>query len=144
MLRFILNGSVAIRFPRATVALHRLINHFSMGFLRVGPRAGHHHIRIVAPAPRTDEPLTPIGNGRLATVSLRHFGGIGLNLMLAIPTPYDKANIGSRSIPEGHRWTGMGFNRLRRRKAARAIIDRDGDIPLACERGFRSRMSLKN
>ncbi len=56
----------------------------------------------MAPAPGTDEPLTPIGNGSLATVSLRHFGGIGLNLMLAIPTPYDKANIGSRSIPERH------------------------------------------
>jgi len=58
---------------------------------------------------------------------LRHFGGIGLHLMLAIPTPYDKANIGSRSIPKRHRRTGMGFHRLRRRKADRAIIDHDGD-----------------
>jgi hypothetical protein len=72
----------------------------------------------------------PIGNGRLATVSSRRFDGIGLHLMLEIPTPYDKANIGSRSIPEGHRCTGMGFHRLRRRKAARAIIDRDGDTPV--------------
>jgi hypothetical protein len=69
--------------------------------------AGHHHIRIVAPATRTDEPLTPIGNGSLGTVSSRHFGGIGLNLMLAIPAPHDEANMGSRRVPERHRRAGL-------------------------------------
>jgi hypothetical protein len=39
------------------------------------PLTGHDHIRVVAPAMRTDEPLTPIGNGRLEAVSSHHFGG---------------------------------------------------------------------
>jgi hypothetical protein len=117
---------------------------FLWGFFASAPLAGHHHIRIVVPTTGTHQSFTAIGNGRLPTLSLRHFGGIGLNLMLTIPTPYDKAKLGSRGIPERHRWTGMGFHRLRRRKAASATIDRDGDTPLACERGFRSRMSLKN
>jgi hypothetical protein len=62
---------------------------------------------IQGPAPRTDEPLTPIGNGRFGAVSLRHFGGIGLNLMLAIPAPHDQANTGSSGIPKRHRGTGL-------------------------------------
>jgi hypothetical protein len=41
--------------------------------------AGHDHVRVVAPATRTDQPLMPIGNGSLGAVSLRHFGGSGLN-----------------------------------------------------------------
>jgi hypothetical protein len=60
--------------------------------------AGHHHIRIVAPATRTDEPLTPIGNDRLGAIPSRHFGGIGLNLMAAIPAPDDKENTGVSSF----------------------------------------------
>jgi hypothetical protein len=38
------------------------------------PLAGHDHIRIVTPAPGTDQPLTPLGNGGLGAVSFDHFG----------------------------------------------------------------------
>ena len=64
------------------------------------PLSGDDHIGIVAPATGTDEPsraspalaaeaatLMPIGNGSLGAVSSGHFGGIGLNLMAAIPAP---------------------------------------------------------
>jgi hypothetical protein len=59
--------------------------------------------------------------------TLRHFGGIGLNLMATRLAPHDEANIGSGDIPERHRRAGLRLHRLRRRKAARAIIDCDGD-----------------
>ncbi len=39
----------------------------------------------MASAPRAGEPLTPIGNGSFGAVSSCHFGGVGLNLMVAIP-----------------------------------------------------------
>jgi hypothetical protein len=72
--------------------------------------AGHHHIGIVAPAPGTDEPLLPIGNGRLGAISSRHFGwrshlrwlrqelrsGIGLRLIAAFEAPDDEPNTGNR------------------------------------------------
>jgi hypothetical protein len=72
--------------------------------------AGPHHICIVAPTTGTGEPLTPIGSGSLGAVSSRHFGGIGLNPMAALPGPHNQANTGSRRIPEGHRGTGFGFH----------------------------------
>ncbi len=114
-------------FPPSGSSVRRNPGSPHRGFFVSAALASHHHIRIVAAATRTDEPLTPIGNGSVGAESSRRFDGIGLHLMLAIPTPYDKANIGSCSIPEGHRCTGMGFHRLRRRKADRAIIDHDGD-----------------
>jgi hypothetical protein len=46
-------------------------------------RAGHDHIRIVAPATRTDEPCRPIENGGLGVESLRHLAGLGLHLKAA-------------------------------------------------------------
>jgi hypothetical protein len=49
------------------VALPRLTNSSA-------PLAGHGHVYIVARTMGTDQPLSPIGNGSLGAVSLRHFG----------------------------------------------------------------------
>src|SRR5690349_3351786 len=65
--------------------------------------AGYDHIDIAAPAPRTDQPLMPVGNGSLGAVSSRHFGGIWLRLISALPAPDDEPNTGSRRAPECHR-----------------------------------------
>jgi hypothetical protein len=42
------------------------------------------------PAHRTDQPLTPIGNGRLGAVPTSHLGGIGFDLMAARLAPDDQ------------------------------------------------------
>ena len=83
---------------------------YSIDTRRSAPLAGHDHIRIVAPATRTDQSFTPIWNGRLGTVSLRHFGGIRLNLTATRLAPHDEANMGSRGVPEGHGWAEIGFH----------------------------------
>jgi len=40
------------------------------------------------------QPVAPIKRGRFGAVSLRLLGGIGLDLMAAIPAPHDQANTG--------------------------------------------------
>jgi hypothetical protein len=82
------------------------------------PLSGGDHIGIAAPTTGTDEPLMPIGNGRLGAVSSRHFGGIRLDLMAALPAPgeavwlpegppHDQAHMGSRRVAERHRRAGI-------------------------------------
>jgi hypothetical protein len=38
------------------------------------------------------------------------FSNIRFDLMPARLAPYDKANMGSGSVPEGHGWTGFGLH----------------------------------
>jgi hypothetical protein len=47
------------------------------GFFVSAWLASHHHIGMVTPALGTYQPLMPIGNGSLGSVSERHFGWIG-------------------------------------------------------------------
>jgi hypothetical protein len=49
-----------------------------LGLPPLGP--GHHRVDVAAAAPGADEPLAPLGNGRLGTVPLRHLGSVGLDL----------------------------------------------------------------
>src|SRR5580704_8683675 len=91
-----------------TGMLTGISNRSSFGFSP--PLAGHDHIGIVAPTTGTNEPLMPIENRRLGTVSSRHFGGIGLNLMSAFEAPDDEPNTGSRRTPECHRWAEFGLH----------------------------------
>jgi hypothetical protein len=58
-------------------------------------RASNDHIDFVATAARADEPLMPIGNGRLGAVALSHLGRIWLYLVAAISAPHDETNAGS-------------------------------------------------
>ena len=76
------------------------------------PLAGHHHIDFVTPAPGTDQPTSPLGNGSFGTVPPRHFGGIGLSLISAFEAPDDEPNTGSRRAPECQRRAGFGFHPL--------------------------------
>ena len=57
------------------------------GFFVSAPLVGYYHIGVAAPSMGTDQPLAPIGNGSLGAVSSRHFGGIRLDLMAALPAP---------------------------------------------------------
>ena len=48
------------------------------------------------------KPRGPIRHGGLGTVSLRLFGGIGLDLMLAVLAPNDQPDAGGGSVAERH------------------------------------------
>jgi hypothetical protein len=54
----------------------------------------------------SDPLLTPIGHSSFGAVSLGHFAGVGLNLMLAILAPNDQPDLGGGSIAERHRRAG--------------------------------------
>jgi hypothetical protein len=54
----------------------------------------HHHIGLPAAAGGTHQPLTPIEHGRCGAVPLGHVGWVGLDLVTAIATPYDKTDAG--------------------------------------------------
>ena len=49
--------------------------------LSLSPRAGYHHVDVVAAALRAHKPLAPVEDRRLSTVSLRLLSGVGLDLM---------------------------------------------------------------
>jgi hypothetical protein len=57
----------------------------------------------------TYQPLPPIEHGRFGAVPSGHLGGIGLDLMAAIPTPDNEANAGTNSVAERHRRARFGF-----------------------------------
>jgi hypothetical protein len=52
------------------------------------------HVNLSAAALGTDKPLAPIENGGVRAVSLRHFGRVGLNLMLTGFAPHDQPDLG--------------------------------------------------
>ena len=58
------------------------------------PPSGHDHIDFAAAAFGTDQPLAPVRDSHFGTVAPSLFGGIGLDLVTAISTPYDEANAG--------------------------------------------------
>jgi hypothetical protein len=63
--------------PSSPMVANLEVNGYISDGSGASPLAGHHHIGIVTPAPRTDQPLMPSDNRRLGTVPPRHFGGIG-------------------------------------------------------------------
>ena len=57
----------------------------------LGPALGpsNHHIDLSAAAFRADQPVPPLGKGHFGAVALSLFSGIRLDLVTAIPAPYD-------------------------------------------------------
>jgi hypothetical protein len=49
----------------------------------------HHHIDLTVAAVGIDHPLAPIEHGWFGAVPSSHLGGVGLDLMEAIPSPHD-------------------------------------------------------
>jgi hypothetical protein len=76
-------------------------------------RAGPEALTSKAYRSPPNEALSPIENVSLGAIPSRHFHGRGFNLMAAITTPHNQANMGSRRIPECHRLAGIGFHRCR-------------------------------
>jgi hypothetical protein len=58
-------------------------------------RPGHDHIDFAAAAFGADQPLAPIGHRHFGAVALNLFGGIGLDLVAAVPAPHYEADAGS-------------------------------------------------
>jgi len=71
-------------------------------------RPGHHHIDIPALASGTDQPLTPVEDRSVRTVSSSHLRWVGLNLMLAAFAASDRPQRQLRGTSAGP-W--YGFNR---------------------------------
>ena len=57
------------------------------GLRPLTPRAAYDHINLAAATLRADQPLSPIGKGHLSAVAFGLLGGIGLDLMAAVPAP---------------------------------------------------------
>jgi hypothetical protein len=85
-------------FPGEKLALHPRL------------RPAHHHVNLPATAAGTDQPLPPIEHGGPSPVPSSHFGGIGLDLMLAFLAPNDQSDVGGGSVAERHWRAGFGFH----------------------------------
>src|SRR6516165_2333569 len=68
------------------------------------------HVNLSAAALGTDKPLAPIENGGARAVSLRHLGGVGLNLMLTSFAPDDQPDLGRSGGAKGHRGATIGLH----------------------------------
>ena len=79
------------------------------------PRPGQHHVDGPPAAFRADEPFFPIENGNIRAIATHHLDRIGLDLMLAILTPDDDADAGSRGAAERRPSVRRGLQRRRRR-----------------------------
>jgi hypothetical protein len=53
---------------------------------------------MAATAPRAHQPFAPIEDGHLGTVSLGHFGRVGLDLMLTRLAPHDQPHARSGRV----------------------------------------------
>jgi len=69
-------------------------------------RSGDDHIRLPAAALGTDQPLTPIENRFLRTISISYLSRIRLDLVAARLAPHDEPNAGRSRIAERHRRAG--------------------------------------
>src|SRR4029077_12612430 len=86
-----------------------------------------HPMSVPPPAtPRAEEPIAPIEHGDAYAVTLREFGGIRLDLMLAGLAPHDDAAAASGRTAERHRRTRFGFQRWRPAQRLLAAVVRGG------------------
>jgi hypothetical protein len=69
-------------------------------------------------APRTDQPLAPIEDGRFGAIPGSHLGRVGLDLVPAFLTPHDEPHAGRSGGPERHRRAAIGLQPCRRLLAA--------------------------
>ena len=85
---------------------------------------GHDHIDLTAAAFGADQPLAPIGHGRLGAVPSSHLGGIGLDLMAAIAAPNDETNAGRGRASErsGRPWLGFQLTPPSGRRSSRRLV----------------------
>src|ERR1700674_2552512 len=67
------------------------------------PGPADDHVDIASATPGANEPRLPVKHGRLRTIAGGVLSGIGLDLVAAIPAPYDRADAGRGSTAERHR-----------------------------------------
>ena len=68
------------------------------------PRPSQHEIHLSPAAARAHEPLVPVVDGGFGAITLRLLGGIGLDLVVARPTPNYDPRAGRCGAPEGRGW----------------------------------------
>jgi hypothetical protein len=59
------------------------------------------------PQPEADKASVPVRNGHLGAVTLGHFGGVGFDLVAALPAPYNQPDLSCRGVPERHPWRAI-------------------------------------
>ena len=83
---------------------------------RAAAGPGHDHIDLSASAFRAHKPPSPVENFRLSAMLLGLFGGVRLELMLAVLPPYDEAQAGLGGGAECNGRPSIGLQRPARRR----------------------------
>jgi hypothetical protein len=87
------------------------------------PGPADDHVDIAAAAAGAHEPRLPVKQGGLRAIAGGVLGGIRLDLVAAIPAPYNEPHASRGSPTERHREAGLGFHPRRR---LLAVVARGG------------------